>query len=58
MAFYTVLSKAKDGDHFRSLTVEAETKADAERAAQVQNEAIADQEQTDAYTVSETVKGT
>jgi hypothetical protein len=56
MAFYTVLSKSKDGEHFRSLTVEAETKAAAEKAAQTQNEAIADQEQSEAYTVSETTK--
>lgn len=56
MAFYTVLSKSKDGEHFRSLTVEAENQRAAEKAATLQNEAIADQEQTEEYAVAETTK--
>lgn len=56
MALFTVLSESPDGENHRSVTLEAENQKAAEKAVQAQNDAIADQEQVDAYTISKTTK--
>jgi hypothetical protein len=56
MATYTVVSKSTDGKNHRSLTVGASSKEEAQKAADAQNKAIADQEQTEAYVAGEATK--
>jgi hypothetical protein len=55
MALYTVVSLSEDGVR-RSTTLEAESKDAAKSAVEKMNLAIADQEQSKAYTVSEVTK--
>lgn len=55
MAIYTVLSLSKDKVR-RSTTLEAASEKEAKATVEKLNLAIADQEQEEAYTVSETIK--
>lgn len=55
MAFYTVLSQDSDGVK-RSTTLEASSKDEATKLVENLNAAVADQEQVEAYTVSDVTK--
>jgi hypothetical protein len=55
MSTFTVVSLSADGVR-RSLTTEAESEKEAKKVAEAQNDAIADQEQTETYTVDSVTK--
>jgi chorismate mutase len=55
MSLFTVVSISKDGVR-RSTTLEANSEKDARNAVERMNFAVADQEQTEAYSVSEVTK--